>query len=71
MLARAIVRKPKLLILKEPLDQLDEIEALKIMDFLSDKSNPWSVVVVSHDVKWFSRVDRMITLQDGKIVSTN
>ncbi|QXP56973.1 ATP-binding cassette domain-containing protein [Cellulophaga sp. HaHa_2_95] len=71
VLARAIVRKPKLLILKEPLDQLDEIEALKIMDFLSDKSNPWSVVVVSHDVKWFSRVDRMITLQDGKIVSTN
>jgi ABC-type bacteriocin/lantibiotic exporter with double-glycine peptidase domain len=71
VLARAIVRKPKLLILKEPLDQLDEIEALKIMDFLTNKTNSWSVVVVSHDVKWLSRVDRMITLEDGKIVSTN
>ncbi|ADV48370.1 Xenobiotic-transporting ATPase [Cellulophaga algicola DSM 14237] len=70
VLARAIVRKPKLLILKEPLDQLDEIEALTIMDFLTNKTNPWSVVVVSHDVKWFSRVDKIITLEDGKIVST-
>lgn len=69
ILARAIVRKPKLLILKEPLDQLDEIEALQIMDFLVDKTNPWSVVVVSHDAKWLHRVDRLITLEGGKIVS--
>tara|TARA_R110000868_G_scaffold118880_2_gene314998 strand:- start:3724 stop:5391 length:1668 start_codon:yes stop_codon:yes gene_type:complete len=69
VLARAIVRKPKLLILKEPLDQLDEIEALEIMDFLVEKTNPWSVLIVSHDEKWLKRVDHIITLEDGKIVS--
>lgn len=69
VLARAIVKKPKLLILKEPLDQLDEIDALKIMNFLTDKSNPWSIVVVSHDVKWLKRCDRIITIEEGKIVS--
>ena len=69
MLARAIVRKPKLLILKEPLDQLDEIEAIQIMDFLVEKTNPWSVIIVSHDEKWLKRVDQIITLEDGKIVS--
>ena len=69
VLARAIVRKPKLLILKEPLDQLDEIEALEIMDFLVEKTNPWSVIIVSHDEKWLKRVDHIITLEDGKIVS--
>ena len=69
VLARAIVRKPKLLILKEPLDQLDEIEAIQIMDFLVEKANPWSVIIVSHDEKWLKRVDNIITLEDGKIVS--
>lgn len=71
ILARAIVRKPKLLILKEPLDQLDEVEALRIMDFLVDKTNPWAVIIVSHDAKWQSRVDRIITMEDGKIISNN
>tara|TARA_R110002050_G_scaffold110892_3_gene223623 strand:+ start:31183 stop:32850 length:1668 start_codon:yes stop_codon:yes gene_type:complete len=71
VLARAIVRKPKLLILKEPLDQLDEVEALRIMDFLVNKSYPWSVIIVSHDAKWLSRVDSIITLEEGKIVSNN
>lgn len=71
VLARAIVHKPKLLILKEPLDQLDEIEALRIMDFLVEKTNPWSVVVVSQNPKWLSRCERIITLEDGKIVSDN
>ena len=71
VLARAIVRKPKLLILKEPLDQLDEVEALRIMDFLVNKSYPWSVIIVSHDAKWLSRVDSIITLEEGKMVSNN
>ncbi|MDP5228762.1 MAG: ATP-binding cassette domain-containing protein [Cellulophaga sp.] len=69
VLARAIIKKPKLLILKEPLDQLDEIDALKIMNFLTDKSNPWAIVIVSHDVKWLTRCDRIITIDEGKIVS--
>tara|TARA_R110002051_G_scaffold234092_1_gene295708 strand:- start:79142 stop:80809 length:1668 start_codon:yes stop_codon:yes gene_type:complete len=69
VLARAIVRKPKLLILKEPLDQLDEMDALKIMDFLIDKTNPWSIIIVSHDPKWLTRCDRILTLEEGKVVS--
>lgn len=71
LLARAIVRKPKLLILKEPLDQLDSEEAISIMDFLSDTSNSWSLVIVSHDKNWQTRVDSIITLDKGKIISTN
>ena len=69
ILARAIVHKPKLLILKEPLDQLDQVEALGILDFLVDKTNPWSIIVVSQDDKWLTRCDKIVTLEDGKIVS--
>ncbi|WP_273568289.1 peptidase domain-containing ABC transporter [Maribacter halichondriae] len=71
VLARSIVRKPKLLILKDALNQFDEIEALRIMEFLTDKSNPWALVIVSQDPKWIGRCGRIITMENGKIVSIN
>ncbi|MET6989250.1 peptidase domain-containing ABC transporter [Sediminicola arcticus] len=71
VLARSIVRKPKLLILKDPLDQLNEAEALEIMDFLTHKDRPWALVVVSQDPNWLSRCDRKIVVEQGKIISVN
>ncbi len=71
VLARSIVRRPKLLILKDPLNQFDEIEALRIMGFLTEESQPWALVVVSQDPKWIGRCGRIITMEDGKIVSIN
>ena len=71
VLARSIVRKPKLLILKDPLDQLNEAEALEIMDFLTHKERPWALVVVSQDPNWLSRCDRKIVVEQGKIISVN
>lgn len=69
VLARSIVRKPKLLILKEPLDQFKDEEAQRIMKFLTDKSNGWSIIVASQDNRWITECDRVITLEKGKIVS--
>jgi len=69
ILARSIVRKPKILILKDPLNQLDEIESIRIMNFLLDNNNPWALVVVSHNQKWIDRCKRIITMDHGKIVS--
>jgi ABC-type bacteriocin/lantibiotic exporter with double-glycine peptidase domain len=71
VLARSIVRKPKLLILKDPLDQLDEPETIEIMDFLTDKDRPWALVVVSQDPNWLSRCKRKIVVEGGKIISEN
>jgi len=69
VLARSIVRKPKLLILKDPLDQFDEKEVNRIMDFLTDASNPWALVVVSQNSKWTERCNRIIHIENGKIVN--
>ncbi|MFS4494224.1 peptidase domain-containing ABC transporter [Maribacter sp. 2308TA10-17] len=71
VLARSVVHRPKLLLLKDPLNQFDEIDALRIMNFLTDKSNPWSLVVVSQDQKWIGRCEKIITMDHGKIVSVN
>ncbi len=69
VLARSIVRKPKLLILKDPLDQFDDQEVNRIMDFLTEPSNPWALVVVSQNPKWIQRCGRIINIENGKIVS--
>jgi ABC-type bacteriocin/lantibiotic exporter with double-glycine peptidase domain len=71
VLARSVVHKPKLLLLKDPLNQFDELEALRIMNFLIDEKNPWSLVVVSQDQKWIGRCEKIITMDHGKIVSIN
>lgn len=69
VLARSIVRKPELIILKDPLDQFDEKEATRIMDFLTDKDSPWALMVVSQNPKWIDRCGRILTLEKGKITS--
>ncbi len=69
VLARSIVRKPKLLILKDPLDQFDDAEVTRIMDFLTHPSNPWALVVVSQNQKWAARCGRVINIENGKIIS--
>ncbi|MEM1257364.1 MAG: ATP-binding cassette domain-containing protein, partial [Bacteroidota bacterium] len=69
VLARSVVKKPKLLVLRDPLDQFDEDEALRIMDFLTDSERPWCLVVVSDDKNWIKKCGRVLTLDNGKINS--
>jgi len=69
VLARSIVRKPRLIILKDPLDQFDEKEAERIMDFLTHKDSPWALMVVSQNPKWIARCGRILTLEKGQITS--
>ncbi len=69
VLARSIVRKPKLLILKDPLDQFKEEEAKEIMSFLSDPSNGWALLVVSANLKWADKCSRIITMENGRIIN--
>jgi ABC-type bacteriocin/lantibiotic exporter with double-glycine peptidase domain len=69
VLARSIVRKPKLLILKDPLDQFGIEETKEIMNFLSGKDRPWALVVVSHNDEWVNHCTRIITMDKGKIIS--
>lgn len=67
VLARAIVRKPSLLILNDPLDQLDEKEESRIMKFLFSEENNWSIIVTSRGKRWEKYCNRQITLDNGKI----
>lgn len=67
VLARSIVRKPELLILKDPLDHFDPVESKRIMDFITAEDRPWALVVVSQNKNWQKRCSRLITVENGKI----
>lgn len=69
ILARAIVKKPRLLILEDPLDQFVEEEANQIMDFLTNPIHNWTIVVVSQNSRWERECKQLIELSEGKIIS--
>ena len=68
ILARAIVTKPKILILEDPLDQFEASETKRIIKFLSNIDNPWTLIVASMNPRWENTCNRTVTLKNGKIV---
>lgn len=68
VLARAIVDKPKVLILEDPLDQFEPVEVKRIIKFLTDESNPWALVVVSRNNDWSASCTQVVTLKKGEII---
>lgn len=69
VLARALIKQPKLLILEDPLDHFDKDEATKIMNVLVDPKQPWSLVVVSNNDIWESKCNKQIILKKGVIIN--
>ncbi|CAM1353160.1 peptidase domain-containing ABC transporter [Tenacibaculum insulae] len=69
ILARAIIKKPKLLILEDALDQLERKEAKRIIDFITNPQQPWSLIIVSSNDNWNERCNKQITLKKEIIVN--
>jgi ABC-type bacteriocin/lantibiotic exporter with double-glycine peptidase domain len=67
VLARSIVHKPKLLILKEPLEHFDAHETKDIMEFLTNDERPWSLVVVSQTPGWIKSCSTVYMLDKGQL----
>lgn len=65
LLARAIVHKPRLLVLEDPLEHVSQTVKRHIIEFVMDKKRPWTVIVVSADQYWGERSDRIVLLDQG------
>ncbi|MFC4634356.1 peptidase domain-containing ABC transporter [Dokdonia ponticola] len=68
VLARSIIRKPKLLILKDPLDHFSENEADTLIKFLAGKEHAWTLLVVSQNPKWKQFCHNHIIVENGSII---
>lgn len=67
--ARALAGKPDLLIADEPTGELDSEAGAAVLDLLEGLSENRAVIVASHDQAVLDRVDRVIRLRDGQVVS--
>ena len=71
ILARAIIKQPKIMILEDPLDQFNLEETQKIIHYLTDAKRPWALIVVSSKKSWRAQCNQTITLEKGEIKSIN
>jgi ABC-type bacteriocin/lantibiotic exporter with double-glycine peptidase domain len=68
ILARAILKKPKILVLEEPLEHFEAVEAKRIIKALTAPENPWALIVASFNKDWASECTDIITLNSGEII---
>jgi ABC-type bacteriocin/lantibiotic exporter with double-glycine peptidase domain len=68
VLARAIVGRPRLLLLDEALDSLGPEWLAPVADRLFASSTPWTLVVVSRRESILRRCDRLLRVEKGSIV---
>jgi ABC-type bacteriocin/lantibiotic exporter with double-glycine peptidase domain len=70
LLARAIVDRPRLLILDEVFSTFDAGERRLLTTMLTARDVPWTLIAVSHDAEFLAACDRVVVLRDGAVRAT-
>jgi putative ABC transport system ATP-binding protein len=69
--ARALVGNPVLVLADEPTAALDKDSAAAVVDLLRrlGEARGTTTLLVTHDQRILDRADRVLTLEDGRILS--
>lgn len=70
-IARALIYRPALLLADEPTGNLDRKNSREIIDMLklSNRNLKQTIILITHDEKIAMEADRIITIEDGHIIS--
>lgn len=70
-IARSLIYRPALLLADEPTGNLDQKNSREIIDMLkhSNRSLNQTILLITHDEKIALEADRIITIEDGRIIS--
>jgi len=70
-IARALVGNPKIIFADEPTGNLDTHTSKDVMEIMMSKVKEYqrTLIIVSHDRKIAEYADRIVTIQDGNILS--
>lgn len=70
-IARALIYRPALLLADEPTGSLDQKNSKEIIEMLkiSNRNLNQTVLLITHDEKIALEADRIITIEDGRIIS--
>ena len=69
-IARAIINNPAIILADEPTGNLDKNSSEEIISLLklSNKKYKQTIIMITHDLEIASNADRVITIEDGKII---
>ena len=65
LLVRAVADRPKLLLLEDALEHLDDEDRKQAVDFILEKEQGWTLVAVSADNYLRSKADRVYLMEGG------
>ncbi len=70
-IARALAARPKLLLADEPTAALDSVTGREVVDLLRSLAieQSCSVLIVTHDPRILDIADRLLKMEDGKLIS--
>ena len=70
-IARSLIYRPALLLADEPTGNLDRKNGKEIVDMLklSNRNLNQTILLITHDEKIALEADRLVTMEDGKIIS--
>lgn len=70
-IARALIYRPAILLADEPTGNLDQKNSKEIMDMLrlSNRNLKQTILLITHDEKAALMADRIVTIEDGRIVN--
>ena len=70
-IARSLIYRPALLLADEPTGNLDQKNSREIIDLLklSNRNFSQTILLITHDEKAALEADRIVTLEDGRIIS--
>jgi ABC-type bacteriocin/lantibiotic exporter with double-glycine peptidase domain len=66
MLARAVAGSPRLILLEDTFMRLEVADRQRFADYLFSRG--WTIVAVSNDAQFASRCDRVIVLDNGRVL---
>ncbi|MDV6013225.1 ABC transporter ATP-binding protein [Haloechinothrix sp. LS1_15] len=69
-IARALLRQPRLVLADEPVGSLDSVTGSEVIELLRGLTRRGcGVVMVTHDESYANRMDRVLRIADGRVVS--
>jgi putative ABC transport system ATP-binding protein len=68
VVARALLARPRLLLIDKLLDGLDPKELQPLLSMILSREAPWTLMLATRDAKILGRCDRVLRIQHGKVI---
>ncbi|MFM1942105.1 MAG: hypothetical protein RI897_1087 [Verrucomicrobiota bacterium] len=68
VVARALLARPRLLLIDKLLDGLDPKELQPLLSMILSREAPWTLMLATRDAEILGRCDRVLRIQQGKVI---